>query len=222
MKNWWKILSVILILYTIFGGFLWEVPRLPILNETIRNLYFHVTMWFAMILLLTTSLVFSIRNLANSNQIDDIISSELIRISVMLGLIGCATGSIWARYTWGDWWTWDAKLNGAAITVLIYVAYLVLRESIEDDETRQRLSSVYSLFAYVLMIVFIIVLPRLTDSLHPGNGGNGTFSDLDVDNNMRLIFYPAIIGWTLFAYWIATLRIRLKKIELKRKDSLLT
>ena len=49
MKNylsWWKIVSVLLILYSIIAGFLIQVPALPILHETIRNLFFHVTMWF--------------------------------------------------------------------------------------------------------------------------------------------------------------------------------
>ncbi|MCI5057645.1 MAG: cytochrome c biogenesis protein CcsA [Flavobacteriales bacterium] len=221
MRGWWKVLSVILVLYTLIGGFLFEVARLPILNETIRNLYFHVTMWFGMIILLTASMVYAIKNLNSGDPMHDVISSELIRVSTVMGLIGCATGAVWAKYTWGAWWTWDAKLNGAAITVLIYVAYLILRSSVEDDSSRQRLSGVYAIFAYVLMIVFIIILPRMTDSLHPGNGGNSSFGNLDVDNNMRRVFYPAIIGWTLFALWIASLRIRLKRVELLKRDTLL-
>ena len=61
---WWKILTIVLVLYVIIGGLLFPVPRLPILNETIRNLYFHVPMWFGMMILLLASVVSSIQYLA--------------------------------------------------------------------------------------------------------------------------------------------------------------
>lgn len=49
-KWWWKIVCIVLLVYTITGGLLMDVPRVRILNETIRNLYFHVCMWFAMMI----------------------------------------------------------------------------------------------------------------------------------------------------------------------------
>ena len=64
-----------------------------------------------------------------------------------------------------------------------------------------------------MMLVFIFVLPRVTDSLHPGNGGNPAFSQYDLDNNMRAVFYPAVIGWTLLGFWITQIRIRIKQIK---------
>jgi heme exporter protein C len=62
-------------------------------------------------------------------------------------------------------------------------------------------------------MVLIWILPRMTDSLHPGNGGNPAFSKMDLDNRMRLVFYPAIIGWTLLGFRITQIRIRIKKLE---------
>jgi heme exporter protein C len=55
----------------------------------------------------------------------------------------------------------------------------------------------------------------MTDSLHPGNGGNPGFNAYDLDSSLRAIFYPAVIGWTLLGYWIATLKIRKGLIEIK-------
>jgi heme exporter protein C len=46
------------------------------------------------------------------------------------------------------------------------------------------------------------------DSLHPGNGGNPAFSSYDLDKNMRLVFYPAVIGWIMIGLWIANIAIR--------------
>lgn len=214
-KNWWKILAVLLLIYTVVAGFLSEVPRLPILHETIRNQYFHVCMWFVMMILFTVGLIYSIKHLSNQRQGDDIIASEAVNVGILFGILGLITGSIWAKYTWGAWWTNDVKLNGAAITMLTYFAYLVLRNAITDDQKRGKVASVYNVFAYVMMLVFIMIYPRMSDSLHPGNGGNPGFSQYDLDNTMRMVFYPAVIGWTLLGVWIMTLRIRIQNIKLK-------
>ena len=88
-----------------------------------------------------------------------------------------------------------------------------LRGSIEDEIKRARIASVYGIFAFILMLVFIMVLPRMTDSLHPGNGGNPAFSQYDLDSTMRTVFYPAIIAWALLASWITDIRIRIHKLN---------
>lgn len=217
-KHWWKALSIILVLFTIIGGFLLKVPALAILNETIRNLYFHVTMWFAMIIILLISLINSIKYLNGQQLKHDILASESAKVGFLLGALGLATGSIWARFTWGAWWIDDTKLNGAAITMLIYFAYLVLRSAIEDTQRKAQISAVFNIFSYVMLIVFLMVLPRMKDSLHPGNGGNPGFGGYDLNDNMKLVFYPAIIGWTLLATWIVNLRVRIVKLENKLEN----
>lgn len=215
-KNWWKILAVICVLYTIIAGFLFKVPAQPILHETIRNLYFHVPMWFGMMTILFVSVWHSIKYLSSSNIESDIIASQAAHTGMLLGGLGLITGSIWAKYTWGAWWVADTKLNGAAITMLIYFAYFILRGSMDEEQKRARISSVYNIFAYVMLIVFLMILPRLNDSLHPGNGGNPGFNNYDLDSTMRMVFYPAVIGWILLGVWLMTLKIRIEK--LKRKN----
>ncbi len=212
-KHWWKALGILLVAYSIIGGFLLPVPRMEILHETIRNLYFHVTMWFAMMIILTASFSGSIAYLNKPTPEKDFLASECAKVGVLFGLLGIATGSLWANYTWGAWWVNDAKLNGAAITLLFYFAYILLRQSVDDPDKRARLAAVYNIFAWVMLIVFLLILPRMTDSLHPGNGGNPGFGKYDLDNGMRLVFYPAIIGWSLLGAWLAFLGIRLRKLE---------
>ncbi len=212
-KTWWKILAIVVVLYTIIGGFLIPAPRLPILHETIRNLYFHVPMWFAMMILLTHSIVTSIMYLATGKEIHDSWAREMAKVGLVLGLIGLTTGMLWANFTWGTWWVNDPRLNGAAVGLLVYIAYFVLRGSLEDEQKRARVSAVYNIFAFVMFMVFIMVIPRLSDSLHPGTGGNPAFSKYDLDSRMRLVFYPAVIGWSLISVWIASLGVRLQLIQ---------
>jgi heme exporter protein C len=217
-KNWWKFIAVILVLYTVVGGLLIKVPRIAIVQESVRNQFFHVSMWFSMMILLTTSLIFSIRYLSKSKIRFDVLAEEFAYMGIILGILGLATGSIWARFTWGAWWVNDAKLNGAAICMLIYLAYVILRNSIEDEIQRARIAAVYNIFAWSTLLPLLYILPRLTDSLHPGSGGNPGFNIYDLDNNLRLVFYPSIIGWTLIGVWIIQLRVRVKELKSKLED----
>ena len=217
-KFWWKILSVMLLLYTLVGGFLMNVPRLPILNETIRALYFHVPMWFGMTLMFTVSAVYAIQYLRKPGRDLDIVSVEFANTGLIFGMLGIGTGMIWANYTWGSPWSGDPKQNGAAVASLIYLAYFVLRGSLDNHEQRARLSAVYNIFAFAAMIPLIFILPRLTSSIHPGSGGNPGFNMYDLDNNMRKVFYPAVAGWILLGVWMAIVRIRLSRAEEKILD----
>ncbi|MBC6606791.1 cytochrome c biogenesis protein CcsA [Hymenobacter sp. BT188] len=214
-RNWWKVLAIVLVLYTVVAGLLVPVPRLDIVNESIRNLYFHVPMWFGMTIILTTSVVYSIRYLRTPTARLDTLAHESAKTGIVMGLLGLATGSMWARYTWGAWWTSDPRLNGAAIAMLIYGAYIVLRSSFTDEQQRARISAVYNIFAFAAAIPLLFVLPRLTDSLHPGAGGNPGFSNYDLDSNMRMVFYPAVIGWTLIGFWITQVSSRLEFLKQK-------
>ena len=204
-----------MVLYTIFAGFLLPVPKLVILNETIRSLYFHVPIWFAMLFLMGVSVYQSIQYLGNNQLKNDITAVQAAHVGMVLSVIGILTGMMWAKYTWGTWWTTDTKLNGVAITFLIYMAYFVLRNSIEDEQKKARISSIYNVFAFVMMIVFVMILPRMNASLHPGNGGNPAFGKFDLDNTMRMVFYPACIAWILIGIWLMQLRVRIAKLKRK-------
>lgn len=213
--KWWKYLTIVLLLYTAVMGFVGYVPRLAILNETARNLYFHVPMWFGMTIILGVSVVNSIRYLRAPSTRLDILAYESAKTGILLGVLGLLTGSLWARYTWGTWWTTDVKLNGAAVTMLIYLAYLVLRGAVQDEQQRARLSAIYNIFAFAAAIPLLFILPRLTASLHPGMGGNPGFKVYDSSGSLKLVFYPAVIGWILLAVWITEVACRLAFVKEK-------
>ncbi len=225
-KSWWKILSVVLLIYTFTAGLLMKVPRLPALEETIRNLYFHVCMWFCMMILFTVSVVNAIRYLRTLDLKFDIYSRQYAVVGIIFGLLGYATGAIWMSYTWADpnnpaFQSFSAiarepKLIGAAIALLIYFAYMVLRDSISDMDKKARVSAVYNIFAYAMLFPSIWILPRILPSLHPGKEGNPALNYGDIDSSMRMVFYPAVIGWTLLGVWITTLKIRLNILKEKK------
>ena len=225
-KSWWKIASVVLLVYTFSAGLLMSVPQLPALEETIRNLYFHVCMWFSMMILFAVSVVNAVRYLRTLDLKYDIYSRQYATVGIVFGLLGYATGTIWMSYTWADpnnpaFQSFSAiarepKLIGAAIALLIYFAYMVLRDSIADMDKRARISAVYNIFAFAMLFPSIWILPRILPSLHPGGSeGNPALDTRDIDSSMRLVFYPAVAGWTLLGVWIATLKIRLSLVKEK-------
>lgn len=190
-----------------------EVPRLVILNETIRALYFHVPMWFGMIIMLLVSMVYSILYLQKPLQKYDDSAVAFANVGIIFGVLGILTGMLWAQFTWGDWWSGDPKQNGAAIGLLVYFAYFILRGSLDNVDQKARIGAVYNIFAFSALIPLLFILPRMTDSLHPGSGGNPGFNAYDLDSRLRLVFYPAVAGWTLLGVWIATLKMRIKNLE---------
>jgi heme exporter protein C len=188
-------------------------PYRNTLNETIRNTFFHVAIWFAMFILFIVGLIYSIKYLLNRNLKHDHIAAAFTEVGIVFGIVGLATGSIWAKYTWGTWWTDDVKLNMSAVAMLIYFAYSILRLSVKDVDSKARLSSAYNIFSFAILIPLIFVLPRMTDSLHPGNGGNPALGGEDLDNSLRMVFYPAVIGLTLIGVWMSTLVYRIGIIK---------
>ena len=218
---WWKIASILLLLYVCIEGFLVKVPEPPgvPLQQSIRNLFFHVPMWFGMMILFIISAVYAVKFLKNPSSTNDFYSAEYARTGIVFGLLGLTTGAIWANYQWGKPWSGDPKQNGAAIALLIYMAYFVLRGSFTDDDKKARISSVYNIFAFFMLFPTLWILPRLAESLHPGglgSEGNPGLNPKDSNVHMKLVFWPAVIGWTLLGVWITTLRIRLQIIKEKK------
>jgi heme exporter protein C len=216
-QSWWKVLSFILLMYTCIWGFLIKIPVLDgRLQQSIRSEFFHVPMWFGMMTLLTVSVVYALKYLKSQNPVHDFYAAEYARTGIVFGILGILTGAIWANYQWGAPWSGDPKQNGAAIAMLIYLAYFILRGSITDIDKRSRISAVYNIFAYAMLFPAIWILPRMSESLHPGgqgSEGNPALNANDTTAGIMLVLWPAVIGWTLLGIWISTLRIRYRKIE---------
>ncbi len=222
-KSWWKILSFLLLFYTCTYGFYVKVPKLDDrMKESIRNFFFHVPMWFTMMILLLVSVIYAIRYLRNPSPKNDAYSVAFAATGVVYGALGLITGAIWANYQWGSPWSGDPKQNGAAIALLIYLAYFVLRGSMNEEDKKGRIGAVYNIFAFFMLFPTLWILPRLTESLHPGgegSDGNPGINGKDMDSQMRAVFYPAVLGWTLLGVWISTLKIRCQLLIEKKMSS---
>jgi len=188
-------------------------PYRNVIYESIRNTFYHVPMWFALMFLFAASVVYSVMFLLNKKLDYDRRASSLAEAGLLFGIMGLVTGMLWANYTWGAPWSNDIKQLMTAVLLLIYLAYFILRRSFDEPEKGARLSAVYNIFAFASLIPLLYIVPRMFASLHPGSTGSPAFGSEDLDNTMRLVFYPAILGFTGIGFWLAQLRTRLKRVE---------
>lgn len=188
-------------------------PYRNVIYESIRNTYFHVPMWFALMFLFVASVINSVRYLRNGELEYDRRAAAYAETGLLFGVLGLVTGMLWANYAWGKPWSNDIKQLMTAVALLVYFAYFILRASFDEPEKGARLAAVYNVFAFASLVPLLYIIPRMFASLHPGATGNPAFGSQDLDNTMRLVFYPAILGWSLLGFWIAGLRIRYQRLE---------
>lgn len=213
---------IVVLTGVLLAGFLGHIPQLEILEQSARNLYFHTPMWFALMAGTVMSAYHSLQYLRNGARIRDVRAREAARMSLIFGGLGIVTGMVWARFTWyegtGIWWNFDPKQSMAAVLLLIYGGYFVLRDAIENRSTRGRIAAVYNLFAVVTMPFLLYILPRQMPSLHPGGEGSPAFSSTDLAPAMRWVFYPAILGFIGLFWLLYTQRVRLSALRDALRD----
>ncbi len=197
----------------IIAGFLGEIPQLDVLEQSARNLYFHVPMWFSLMAATIVSAYHSAQYLRTEARLRDLRAREAARLALAFGGLGILTGMVWARFTWyegtGIWWNFDPKQSMAAVLLLIYGGYFVLRDAIDTPSTRRRIAAVYNLFAVVTMPFLLYILPRQMPSLHPGGEGTPAFSQTDLAPAMQWVFYPSVLGFLGLFWLLYTQRVRL-------------
>jgi heme exporter protein C len=90
------------------------------------------------------------------------------RVSVLLCSVVLLTGIVWARGSWGTWWTWSPRLTFSLVLWLLYVVYLMTRTSIESPQRRAMVSAVYGIAAF-LDVPLVYVSVRLMPDIHPSS-----------------------------------------------------
>ncbi len=162
-----------------------------------RTIYIHIGSAFAALAAFLMSLIGSIVYLTTRNLDWDRVTQASIESGMVFGLGIIITGSIWAKIAWNTWWTWDPRLTSSTITVLIYTAYLLFRNGIDDRVARARFSSIYALLAF-LSVPFTYYSARWFRSIHPvvWNGENAEAQgDFGLGASMEQALFVALIGF---------------------------
>lgn len=214
----WKYVVAGWMTIVIIVGFLIPIPDIPILKQSARNLFLHVPMWFTMAVCFSAGLVYSIKYLNSPDPETDRKAETATQVGLIFGICGLLTGSIWARFTWGTWWTFaEPRMNLSALGMMIYVAYFVLRTAFDDPEKRAKIAAVFNVFAATTIPFLLYIIPRQLPSLHPGAEGNPAFSEITAPE-LRYIFYPAVVGFIGLAVWISNIMNRYKRIKMNLEE----
>ncbi len=211
----WKIFLFLLLAFVSVAGIAfpivekpsawYEFPFIPGLEENAKIIFFHVpTAWVTVIAFLMST-IFSFRYLKNKNLDDDLKSYAAAQLGIIFCILATVTGAVWAKFAWGAFWSWDPRQTSIFALLLIYGAWFALRSSIESEEKRATLSSVYSIIAFVTVPFFIFVMPRIMTGLHPGSADDtnaGPIVNFKMNSNMLLIFFLSLTGFTILYFWM--------------------
>jgi len=209
----WKYVVAIWMTLVIVFGFIISIPDIPILEQTARNLFLHVPMWFTMMVGFSMAFVYSVRYLNSEDLKWDRKAETATSVGLLFGICGLLTGALWARFTWGTWWTFsEPRMNLSALAMLIFVAYFILRSAFNDEVKRAKISAVYNIFGVTTVPFLLYIIPRQLPSLHPGAEGNPAFSEITAPE-LRYIFYPAVVGFIGLSIWLMDIVNRYKKVN---------
>ena len=213
-----KILDVVSILVLAISTYLalFFAPTEAVMGQVQRVFYFHIgTAWVGLLGFILAAIA-GIAYLATKNMAWDRFEIAAVEVSTVFFFITIALGSIWARPAWNTWWTWDPRLTTAAVTELIYIAYFMLRQGIEDPEKRARFGAVYTLLGGLSAPITFMVI-RLFRSIHPVviGAANANQEKMSMTPDMRTAFFFALFAFTVIFIDLMWHRIRLGGLEEK-------
>lgn len=207
---------------------LFWAPQEAIMGDVQRVFYFHVAAgWVGMLAFLVTAIVGGIY-LARGEMRWDRVAQASVEIGVVFAFINIVTGAIWARPIWNTWWTWDPRLVTATIMLLIYIAYIMLRQGIDDPDRRARFGAVYSIVGFISVPLTFLSI-RIFRTIHPivvGSSDPAALGAFDMTGNMRVAFFFSLFTFTLIYITLLWYRLRLQqqkeKIEERKLRTLST
>jgi heme exporter protein C len=208
------ILSIVLLAISAYLALVYA-PTERVMGDVQRVFYFHIgTAWTALLGFILAA-VFSVMYLVTKNLKWDRYEVAAIEVSLVFFLITIVLGSIWARPAWNTWWTWDPRLTTAAVTELIYVAYFMLRQGIDDPDKRARFGAVYALVGGLSAPITFFAI-RLFRTIHPVViGGTNPEADggFSMTADMRVAFFFALFAFTILFIDLFWNRIRLGDLQ---------
>jgi heme exporter protein C len=203
---------VMLIIAT--GMVFFYAPMEAVMGQVQRVFYFHVSAGWVGMLGFLVAAVAGIAYLRTADRKWDIVGVSAVEIGMVFALINIITGSIWARPIWNTWWTWDPRLTTATIMELIYAAYLLLRQGIEDPDRRARFGAVYAIIGF-LSVPLTFFSARLFRTIHPvviGTNQPGATGAFDMTPLMLQTFLFSLLTFSIIFADLLWHRIRLGRL----------
>jgi len=204
------VLSIVLLAVATWMALFWA-PMEALMGNVQRVFYFHVAAGWVGMMGFLLAVIAGIAYLRTGAGKWDIVGLSGVEIGLVFAFINIVTGSIWARPIWNTWWTWDPRLVTATIMFLVYVAYLMLREGIDDPNRRARFGAIYAIVGFVSVPLTFLSI-RIFRTIHPtlvGSGDPAALGAFDMTPNMRMVFFFSLFVFTVIGIDLLWHRIRL-------------
>ena len=201
-------------------------PMIQGLGELGRNMLFHVPMSMVAFIAFLMGTIYSILYLVKKDFDFDRRARASSAAGTLFTILATVTGSIWARFSWGTFWNWDPRETSIFILLLIYGAYFMLRSLLEESEDKKaRIAAVYNIIAFVSVPFLMFVVPRITNSLHPGGGGTeapiiNLSGQTHTDRTLLNMHWISVILFLCVFLWIKDLYTRILRLQDKRAEEI--
>ena len=185
-------------------------------GEVQRIFYLHLGSFFGSFVVFAGAVIAGIQYLRTRDEKWDHLGVASVEVGLWLAAINIVTGAIWARPSWGTYWTWDPRLTSIAIMWLIYAAYLFLRSAIEDPEQRRRFAAVYGILAFGSVILTIVIIRIRPDVIHPVVAGptvvqESSEGDFNLTPRIGQTVIFNIISYMIISVTLVWYRLRLQE-----------
>lgn len=202
----WPVLGLGLLAVGSYWGFVVAPPE-AFMGEVYRIIYVHVpTVWMSMLGFLV-AFVASIIYLMRGSWKADALAEAATEVALFFTAMGLITGSIWAKPTWGVWWSWDPRLTTFAILFFAYAGYMALRQFVDDPEKRATWSAVAAIVIAVdIPIVWYSV--KWWNSLHQLQSNSRT-----MHSDMVIALWLNTFAFLFLAGALVALRYRIGRAQ---------
>lgn len=210
-----KALLTIWMTVIIVAAFLYAEAATGFPGETSRILFFHVPQAWVATLAFLLSMIASCIYLARRRVKADHLALSAAELGFLFCVLATATGSIFAKVTWGSFWNWDPRQTSIVILLMIYGAYFALRSAVPDPEKKRVFAAVYAILAFVTVPFLVFVVPRITASLHPEDTMNP--ANPGMDPKTLKVFLGSLLAYTGLFVWMLRLKMRVLRLERLRE-----
>lgn len=201
--NWTTFFVVLTSIYLIF---VW-VPNERVMGPVQKIFYYHVSAAWISFMAFFVVFISGVVYLITRNKKWDLIGASSAEIGVLFTTIVLITGPIWARPVWNTWWTWDARLTTTLILWFIYLAYLMIRAAINEEEKKERIAAVFGIIGFIdVPIVWFSI--RWWRTIHPVVLDSTGFA---LSPKMTLTLLISVISFTLLYILLLRNLFSLKK-----------
>ena len=209
-------LSVLMFVAAAYLAIFWA-PTEATMGDVQRVFYFHVSVGWVAAIGFLLAVVAGIVYLRTGNSKWDIVGVSGVEVGLVFAFLNIVTGSIWARPVWNTWWTWDPRLITATISELIYIAYMMLRQGIDDPERRARFGAIYAIIGFISVPLSFLSI-RIWRTIHPvviASGDAGATGTFNMTGSMRVAFFSSLATFTVIGATLLWHRIRLGQLAEK-------